>query len=568
MTDSPDNEEASGLTFPELPKMRLEELLEQLGDRARDVLKAQGRLRALIRANSLVAGELSLRSVLRHILTAARELVGANYAALGVIGQDGVLEEFLHVGMDQEVVDRIGDLPRGQGILGLLIRHPVPVRIPDLRDHPAAVGFPPHHPPMGSFLGVPIRIREKVFGNLYLTESAHGEFTLEDEQLVVALAGSAGVAIDNARLYQEVEQRGQWLAASTDVTRQLLTEGDEAPLELVLRYAAQGADADVASLILPEDTGEWIVRASSGVYADEVVGQVVDLDRTLAGRVIRSGKPAIVTDYQRDVHPAGAISVHTALAVPLLAEDDAVIGVITVARTPDRPPFTPAQLEQLAGFTGHVGMAMALARARADQDVLRTVEDHDRIAADLHDHVIQELFATGMGLQSLAPRIRDADVQSQVLGYVDSLDATIRRIRTTIFQLRSGKVGADGVRRRLLEVISEQSTALGFAPDTDLASFGGDLPDALADDIVAVVREALSNAARHAAASTVGVHVAADAATIVVEVIDNGRGIGDTSRLSGLSNLRQRAERHGGSLDIGSPPGGGTHLHWTARNRP
>ncbi len=549
--------------------MQLEELLEQLGDRARDVLKAQGRLRALIRANSMVAGELSLRQVLRHIVTAARDLVGARYAALGVIGHGGALEAFLHVGMDDALVARIGALPKGDGILGLLIRHPRPVRITDLREHPAAVGFPAGHPPMASFLGVPIRIRDRVFGNLYLTESVHGQFSLEDEQLVVALAGSAGVAIENARLYQELEQRGQWLTASTDVTRQLLAQVDEPPLDLVLRYAAHGASADIASLILPDDDGHWVVRAASGVYAMQVVGMAIELDGTLSGRVVRSGKPAVVNDYEdevrsiRNVMPVGA-----ALAVPLLTEDNRVIGVITVARVPGRPPFSETDTEQLVGFSGHVGMAMELARARTDREVLRTVEDHDRIAADLHDHVIQELFAVGMSLQGAVSHIRDPDMQARLLGNVESLDATIKRIRATIFRLRSGIVGADSLRRRLLDVIGEESSALGFAPDADLVGLNEDLPNRLADDVVAVVREALSNAARHASAGTVGIQVAVDSGTIVIDVIDDGRGIGDRPRSSGLANLRQRAERYGGTFDIESPHGGGTHLHWTAHTLP
>lgn len=522
MSDEPD------LTFPDLPRTQLEELLGQLTDRAKDVLTSQGRLRALIRANATVTSELSLRPMLRHIVSAARQLVGARYAALGVIGHDGSLDDFIHVGMDETTARRIGDLPTGMGLLGL----PTPVRVADLASHPEAVGFPQGHPPMGSFLGVPIRVRRQVFGNLYLTDSVNGEFSREDEQLVAALAGNAGVAIENARLYQELQNRQQWLAASNEIMQQLLGQHDELPLDLVLRYAMRGAEADAASIVL------------SDVLPDPA--------EPLAQRAIDSGQPVMAEDRY-------------AVSAPLLAGGDRVLGAVTVTRRPGRTPFGDADRDQLAGFTNHVGIALELIRARADRDLLRMVEDHDRIAADLHDHVIQELFATGMGLQRVIPHLRDADQRTRVLGYVEALDATIRRIRTTIFQLHTGMVGAESLRQRLGHVIREETAALGFPPATDFAGLTGDVASGLADDVVAVVREALSNVARHSGADQASLRFVSDGDVLCAEVIDNGRGLGAPARLSGLGNLRRRAESRGGSLDIDMPPGGGTRLRWTAR---
>ncbi len=556
------------LTFPDVPRLELEELIAQLTDRAQDVLAAQGRLRALIRANATVVRQLRLGPVLHHTVEAARELVGARYAALGIVGPNGRLEEFVHVGMDDETVDRVGLLPDGHGILGLLITHPEPIRLRDLRAHPAAVGFPAHHPPMVSFLGVPLRVRDQVHGNLYLTESARGEFTEEDEQLIVALAASAGVAIENARLYEESEQRRLWLAASSEVTRELFAEHREPPLDLVLRHAARGAGADVATLVLPTEGGQWHVGAATGPKAEQIVGHVVNTTHSLVGGVISSGKPVLISDYPAQLATVEDLDleVGSAMGAPLLDADDSVVGAVTVARLPGRMRFKEDDLEQLAGFSGHVGIAMSLERARSDRESMRMLADHDRIAADLHDHVIQELFAVGMGLQGLLRNVTRPEERARILGYVDALDATISRIRSTIFQVKSERSHEDTLRRRLARVIAEHTPGLGFHPEI---KFNGPLnlgvPAELADDIVAVVRETVSNIARHANASEAQIRVSLVGELVTIDAIDDGCGIGILEHTSGLSNLRRRAEAHAGALHLDEPPGGGTHLRWTGR---
>jgi signal transduction histidine kinase len=555
-----------GLTFPDVPRMALDELIGRLTEQAQDVLAAQGRLRALIRANALVSGELNLRLVLRHIVAAAKDLVQARYAALGVLDDNGHLEEFVHLGMAADLVDDIGPLPTGGGVLGLLISHPEPIRIPDLGAHPYSIGFPDHHPPMRSFLGVPIRARGRVFGNLYLTESERGEFTEEDEQLVVALAASAGTAIDNARLFQQSEQRRHWLAASADVTQRLLARHNEPPMELVLRYAAQGASADVASVVLPADEGTWTVQVAVGEQAQDLVGQVVDLDHSIAGRVIQSGKPVLSTDFSMDFPDSvPLVEVGSAIAAPLVDDDSQVLGAITVARGLGQHAFTAEDRDQLAAFTSHVGVAMALDQARSDHEAMRLIEDHDRIAADLHDHVIQQLFAVGMGLQGILRTLPRQEQQARIHDYVDALDATITRIRMTIFQLRVDQ-SADSLQRRLLAVMEDETPVLGFSPDIRFTGpldlgVGGEL----ADDVVAVVREALSNVGRHAAASSVAVEVSLVQGMVTVDVCDDGRGIGNPTRSSGLTNLRRRAEAHHGGFHLTRSPQGGTRLRWTAR---
>ncbi|HEY6787241.1 MAG TPA: GAF domain-containing protein, partial [Trebonia sp.] len=288
---------AGGLGFPDIPRLELDQLLVQLIDRADDVLATQGRLRGLLRANALVSEELSLPVVLRQIVAAARDLVGARYAALGVLGRDGELEQFVHAGMDEELAARIGELPRGRGILGLLISEPTPLRLADLSGHPASAGFPPGHPPMTGFLGVPVRIGEEVFGNLYLTErSAGGEFTAEDEELAIALAAAAGAAIANARRFAESEQRRRWLDASARLTPQLLSGGPAQPNTLIAEHAAAAAVADFAVVALPHDPDQVIVAGTTGVLAAGLMNRTAPLDGSLAGEAICTGKPSLVTD--------------------------------------------------------------------------------------------------------------------------------------------------------------------------------------------------------------------------------------------------------------------------------
>ena len=498
------------LTFPDAPRLALDELIGQLTDRAQDVLAAQGRLRGLLRANAVVAGELSLPVVLRHVVRAARDLVHARYGALGVIGPDGRLEQFVHVGMDPDQVDRIGHLPTGEGLLGALIRHPGPVRLTDLHAHPDAAGFPDRHPPMTSFLGVPIRVHGQVFGNLYLTDSANGEFTAEDEQLVTALAGTAGTAIANARLHQEAVDQRRWLDASSKLTQQLFARTTEAPVDALVRFAMQAAAADMASFTAPLTEHTARVQVAAGALAGRV-GDEVSMDRTLVGRVIRSGKPVLVGHYAAEVGTDGLDDlpegVGAVIAVPVLGPDRVVRGALVVAHAKNPAYFTMNDRDHLARFAGQAAVALELEAPAEEQETLRQLEDHERIAADLHDHVIQELFATGMGLQSLLTQLTRPDEQARVLGYIDTLDGTIRNIRNTIYRLQRQPDTLPALRKRLLAVLTEQTT------DTDLISridFTGPLdglPEELGDDVVAVLREALTNTVRHANASTVDVQI-------------------------------------------------------------
>lgn len=566
-------------TAPDGPKLELDQLLKQLIERAQDVVSTQGRLRGLLSANQAIVGNLSLPVLLQRTIEAACELANARYGALGVIDPAaGGLEQFVHVGIDTATAARIGHLPEGKGLLGALIDDPRPIRLRTIAGDPRSVGFPAGHPPMTSFLGVPIRVREEVFGNLYLTESQSeaGEFTAEDQVLVSALAATAGVAIENARLYDEARRRQQWLQVSTEVSQQLLSTDGEDPLQLIARQARQVANADVVTVVLPTADGQrLIVEVAAGQGADELTALTFAIENTLIGVAFNSGQPVLVGDINEEpqytVHLSEVVPVGPVMVLPL-GGAERVRGALVIGRLHGRHRFSEADLEMAMTFANHAAVALELADARADQQRIVLLEDRDRIARDLHDHVIQRLFAIGLTVQSVASGLGDDERGARLPRVVSDIDETIRQTRTSIFQLR-GPLGPEQgtVRAQLLAVAAEVSPVLGFEPSL---RFGGPLdavvPESVVDDLVAVLREALTNVARHAHANHVEVEVTATAKELSMEVADDGVGISANGRSSGLANLRQRAERHGGLLTLetgnpcaSQPTNEGTRLRWT-----
>jgi len=561
--------DAVELTFLDLPRLELDQLLAQLVDRAQEVMATQGRLRGLLRATQAVTSGLSLPVVLHRIANAARELVGARYAALGVLAPDGGLAEFVHVGMDDRQAARIGRLPEGKGLLGALIEDPQPIRLAHISDDSRSCGFPPNHPPMTSFLGVPIRIRDEVFGNLYLAESGRGGFTAEDEDLITALAATAATVIDNARLYEAARERGEWLQASASIARRLLSADlDEIEsLRLIAEHSREVAHADLVTVLLPDDDGENLrVEVAVGATAEGVAGLRIPRAGSLSGRVFTTGTALRLAapDERADLHTAvpEALDAGPVLVVPLVGSHT-TLGVLSVVRLRGRAAFTTEDLDMATGFANQASVALELARARADQQRAALLDERERIAADLHDHVIQRLFASGLSLQALAATLRPGGATDRVLATVADLDATISQIRTAIFALQQPPQATPrGLRARLLDVVSDVSPALGFEPAVRFSGLIDTLPAALTDDLLAVLREALTNAARHAHATSVEVDLTATVDRLTLAVRDDGSGIGDTTRRSGLANLHHRAERHGGALTVDSGPGG-TRIVWT-----
>ena len=564
---------------PDGPKLELDQLLKQLIERAQDVVSTQGRLRGLLSANQAIVGNLSLPVLLQRTIEAACELANAQYGALGVIDPAaGGLEQFVHVGIDKATAVRIGHLPEGKGLLGALIDDPRPIRLRTIASDPRSVGFPAGHPPMTSFLGVPIRVRDEVFGNLYLTESQSeaGEFTAEDEVLVSALAATAGVAIENARLYDEARRRQQWLQASTEVSQQLLSTDGEDPLQLIARQARQVANADVVTVVLPTADGQrLIVEVAAGQGADELTAFTFAIENTLIGVAFNSGQPVLVGDINEEpqytVHLSEVVPVGPVMVLPL-GGAERVRGALVIGRLHGRRRFSEADLEMAMTFANHAAVALELADARADQQRIVLLEDRDRIARDLHDHVIQRLFAIGLTVQSVASGLGDDERGARLPRVVSDIDETIRQTRTSIFQLR-GPLGPEQgtVRAQLLAVAAEVSPVLGFEPSLRFSGpIDAVVPEPVVDDLVAVLREALTNVARHAHASHVEVDVTTTTKELSMEVADDGVGISANGRSSGLANLRQRAEQHGGSLTLetgtpgpSQPTNEGTCLRWT-----
>jgi signal transduction histidine kinase len=418
---------------------------------------------------------------------------------------------------------------------------------------------------MTGFLGVPVRIGEEVFGHLYLTErSRGGEFTADDEQLAIALAAAAGAAIANARQFAESERRRRWLDASAELAPLLLSGAAVQPHALITRLAAAAADADFATLAVPHGADQVIVAGVTGELAAGMMNQIEALADSLAGQAIRTGKPSLVTGEGRQAAAAVLGAGTGPLIVVPLAADGQVRGALLLGRVAARPVYTDTDLGMAASFAGHAAVAMELARARADQITLAQAEDHDRIAGDLHDHVIRDLFALGMRMQGHAARTDPATAE-QVNGYVDTLDEIINKIRTSIFGLHQPRAAPAGLPARVMEIIDEHTAQLGF---TAGIRFTGPLdpgPDeALAHDILAVTREALSNCARHAHATAATISLVLQDGLITLGITDNGRGLGTPARSSGLSSMRRRAERNGGTFQLTTPANGGTHLAWTA----
>ncbi|MCK7626036.1 GAF domain-containing protein [Streptomyces sp. RS10V-4] len=539
-------------------------------------------MRSLLDAVMSLGRGLELPQVLRGIVEAAVTLTDAEYGALGVVGGGG-LSQFLPVGMDEELIASIGRTPCGRGILGELIRHPAPLRLTDLTDHPHSAGFPANHPPMRTFLGVPVRVRDEVFGNLYLTEKrGGGAFDADDEAVVTTLSIAAGVAIDNARMYHESRRRERWLEALGEITRSLLsgTEADEV-LRLIARRAMEVAGADCAAVLLPAGApaDQLSVAVACGTGASRIAGLRVPADGSLPGMAVRSGRPVVTDDLRADprAYPLGAdlgggdgtgpgAEVYgPAVAVPL--QVDTGCGALRLCRLAGRPPFDDTEVRLISGFADQAVIALELARRRAESEELTVLHDRDRIARDLHDLAIQRLFATGITLQSATRLIDRPEAAERVGRAVGDLDTTIKIIRSTIFGLRTTGDGSGdrGLRRDLTDTVQRAAGPLGFAPALRIdGPVDAAVPEEVAQHLVAVAAEALSNAARHARAGRLDVAVAATADEVALTVTDDGVGVagGGTGHVGGLANMRARAEMHGGSFEVGSPPGGGTRLVW------
>lgn len=549
-----------------LSRVRLDELLQEMLDRVSEVVTSRERLRALLDAVVGIGADLDLPSMLSRIVEAACGLVGARYGALGVVGSDHMLEEFVTHGIDPKIHAAIGDLPRGRGVLGLLIADPRPVRMPDVTQHPQSYGFPPNHPPMHSFLGVPVRIRDQIFGNLYLAEKQGArEFTEDDEEIVVALAAAAGVAIENARLFEIAHRRERWLSAAAEITGVLLGEVRRTDaLRLVARRAREVAEAEMVLVLLyDEELGHFTVEVvdTADGGASQLVGAVLSATETSFVESATDRRHTIVESLGKAAPWPVPVTDGPAVVSPLAAADT-LHGVLVVAHPSGRARYSDDDLPLLASFAGQAALALERARAQEERELLVVLEDRERIARDLHDVVIQRLFATGLQLQSAVPLAVRPEIGQRINAAVDDLDSTIRDIRRAIFELRTPMSAA--LRTEIRDLVDAAAGPLGFRPSLEMSGpIDSAVPDAVRPDLIAVLQEALSNAVRHAHAGrvTVGVHVNTGQLTLTVQ--DDGVGTNPDAARGGLVNLRERATQQGGTFEVRPGEPSGTILRWS-----
>ncbi|WP_329100821.1 GAF domain-containing protein [Micromonospora sp. NBC_01699] len=561
-----DRRDGPSLGLSPLSRVRLDELLHEMLVRVGEVVTSRERLRALLDAVVAIGTDLDLRTTLRRIVEAACGLLDARYGALGVIGPDRLLTEFITHGIDAEQHATIGDLPRGRGVLGLLIADPRPVRVPDITEHPQSYGFPPGHPPMHGFLGTPIRIRDQVFGNLYLAgKKGAGEFTEDDEEIAVALAAAAGVAIENARLYAVAHRRESWLAATAEITTVLLGEVRRTDaLALVARRAREVAGAELVLVLLyDEEAAQFTVEVAdvAGEAVSPLVGAVLPAAETTFAASVTERRHIIVESLAKVAPWPVPVTDGPAIVSPLSAAET-LHGVLVVANAAGQSWPGEDDVPLLASFAAQAALAMERARAQEERELLVVLADRERIARDLHDVVIQRLFATGLQLQSTAPLTARAEVGRRINAAVDELDSTIRDIRRAIFELRTPMSAA--LRTEIRDAVDAAAESLGFRPALEIAGpVDSAVPDAVRPDLLAVLREALSNTVRHARAARVTVLVRVDRGRLTLTVEDDGIGTGLDAARGGLVNMSERAVGRGGEFAVSAAAPRGTLVRWS-----
>jgi two-component system sensor histidine kinase DevS len=548
-------------------RRRTRELLREFVERADELVRTQEHVEGLLGAVVSLTEDLSLEAVLDRVVRSACELVGARYGGLGVIGEDQQLSHFITVGIDEEGSRLIGDLPTGHGVLGHLIREPKPLRLHDLGEHPIAVGFPPEHPPMKTFLGVPVRVRDEVFGNLYLTEKMDGQdFTAEDEDLAVALASAAGVAIQNARLFEDSTSRQRWLEAGMEVSDRLKAEprSDPENLDIIAERALYASASALALIASIAGDGGLRCRTSMGVQSVPR-GQEFAVGAVLA-EVLETGESKAVADPHQVFDPASAEKLGPVLVAALGNNSEGNRdSVLILARSAGGPRYTDVDVESSTVFASRIGLTLDLLKANQLREEHALFIDRERIARDLHDLVIQRLFAAGLRIQGLRRHTTDPLSSERIDSVTAELDECIRQLRDTIYSLQPRGAEHELLSGRVLRVVQEAASAAGFLPSVQLTGPVDEVVgDEVAEHLLPVLSESVSNAVRHSGSEDIHILLAAQENEVVLTVRDNGRGFADPERISGLDNMSSRASRLGGTCVIDSSPGRGTTVTWMA----
>jgi signal transduction histidine kinase len=535
------------------------------------VSASEKRLRALVEAGMAITSELSLEALLQSLVEAAAELTGARYAALGVIGPTGTqLERFLTTGIDAATHAAIGDLPRGRGILGVLIRDAESLRLHRISDDPRSVGFPPNHPPMNTFLGVPIHLRGVAYGNLYLTEKAGGEdFTAEDQELVELLASQAAVAIENARLYEAATGWSKQLESLNEVGNALATETDlERLLDLIARRLRELLDARLVTVLLPAGAGDLRFAAVAGEGGEALLHQRIERTGSKSGRVLERGQServdSVLDDPDVDRETTRLIGARSGLWVPLLARGRP-IGVLAAhdKRGVD-VRFTDGDVRLAETFATRAALAVDLSERIARDSLRRAVETQElerrRLARELHDETGQALTSILLGLKALEEKTDDEAARSSIEELRELVVGTLQDVRRLAVELRPSALddfGLVAALERLAASFTEQS---GISVDFQAALADERLRDEAETALYRIVQESLTNVVKHAQARRVSILLTRTDGTVKAVVEDDGKGFDPekTTGGFGLVGMQERLALLGGRLEIESAGGAGT----------
>ncbi|MEO6957693.1 MAG: GAF domain-containing protein [Antricoccus sp.] len=508
-------------------------------------------------------------------------LVGSQYCAPGVLVPVGGLADFINTGIADQTVDWVGRRSGGKSIVEVLIDELKMTPAHTTSNDRVSVGFLDGHPGTDDFLGVPIRVRDQILESLRLTDHTNGEFSIDDDEPVASVAASAVSAVGNAQLYREAEHRQEWQRASRQIIQQIHAEDGGDPLRHLAERILKIVDAELVSAVMCiPDSARLTVAVAVGDGASRLTELSFPAVGSVAARVIANGRPLLIDDIDTDpdywVHLSKAMAIGPVMVLPLL-EAGLFKGVLVVGRRQGRPVFTDVDLRLSTMFVSYTAVALEITASRADQERLLLLEERDRIARDLHDHVVQRIFATGLSLQSIAAADGSGPVADRLHEQIESLDDTIRQIRTVIYHLQQpAEDGPTNARARLLVVIEQASVGLPqpcvrFIGPIDIAATGD-----IVEELLAVVREMLTNVAKHAHASSISLTITAtaDLRQISVTTTDDGSGMSESGHRGGLKNLQERARRYGGELMVTPaaqlnremPPtgGGGTRCHWSA----
>ena len=532
---------------------------------------APDRLRRLVEAGIALSSELSLKTVLERLVETATELTGARYGALGVIDPAGTgLEQFIAVGIDDETCALIGDLPRGRGILGVLIRDREPLRLRDLTQDSRAVGFPPGHPQMGSFLGVPIRLRNAIFGNLYLTEKEGGEeFGEEDEEVVKLLAAQAAVAIENARLYESANRWSRQLESLNEVSEALVTEADLAQLlDLAATRLRELLNARVVLIERPTPDGAGlVVETAAGEHAERLVGLRLERARSKSGRALTRRRServdSLIDDAEVDQVAPKLVEATSGLFVPLIVRDTAIGIIVAYDKSGVDTRFTDDDMRLAEAFANRAALALELSERVGRESVRALIAgqelERSRLARELHDETGQALASILLGLKTLERQVGEEPLV-QIRELVASALADVRRLTVELRPPALDDFGLQAALERLASIHAEKS---GLNVQVNIATPPGALPGSHETAIYRIVQEALTNVVKHAAAESVSIVVAYGHGPVRCVIEDDGVGFAPGAVREGalgLVGMRERVNLLGGRFEVQSAPGHGTTL--------